>query len=256
MNSIKNTARLAGLLYLILAALSAFGLTYVPSVIIAPGDAATTVDNIVANESLFRLGVVCNLLTFTVNIFVAVFLYKLLKPVHEGMASLMIILALVGVSIAMLNELNQVAVLLVSGADYSTAFTVPLFLDLYEYGFSITHIFFGLWLLPMGYLIFKSGFLPRFLGVLLIIAGSGYLADFILFFLFPDVGVRVSEFTFVGEVALLLWLLIKGVNAEQWGKRALESSRAQPMPTGVEDDLSEPRSEAIQASHSKRKEYS
>ena len=79
-------------------------------------------------------------------------------------------------------------------------------------------------LFPMGYLIFKSGFLPRFLGVFLIIAGLGYLADFILFFLFPDVSVGVSEFTFIGEVLLILWLLIKGVNVEQWEIRALESA--------------------------------
>lgn len=196
MNSVKNTARLAGLLYLILGALSAFGLTYVPSVLIVPGDTATTVGNIVANESLFRLGIVSNLLTFTVNLFLAVFLYKLLKPVHEGMASLMVMLALVGISIAMLNELNQVAVLLLSGANYSTAFSAPLFLDLYKHGFSITHIFFGLWLFPMGCLVFKSGFLPKFLGVFLIIACFGYLADFILLFLFPDMDVRIKEFTF------------------------------------------------------------
>lgn len=86
MNSIKNTARLAGLLYLILAALSTFGLVYVPSVLVASGDAATTVSNILANEQLFRLGIVSNLLAFTVNIFVVVFLYKLLKPVNKGMA--------------------------------------------------------------------------------------------------------------------------------------------------------------------------
>jgi hypothetical protein len=84
MNSIKNIARIAGLLYLILSALSAFGLVYVPSVLIVPRDAATTVSNILANEWLFRLGIVSNLLAFTVNIFVVVFLYKLLKPVNEG----------------------------------------------------------------------------------------------------------------------------------------------------------------------------
>jgi hypothetical protein len=202
MNSIKNIARIAGLLYLILSALSAFGLVYVPSVLIAPRDAATTVSNILANEWLFRLGIVSNLLAFTVNIFVVVFLYKLLKPVNEGVASLMVILILMGLAIGMLNELNQVAVLLFSSADYLTAFTadqlqalVLLSLDLYEHGFLISHIFFGLWLFPMGYLIFKSGFLPRFLGVLLIIAGFGYLVDFILFFLFPDVGVTVGSST-------------------------------------------------------------
>jgi hypothetical protein len=230
LGSIQKTARIAGLLYLVLAALSAFGLVYVPSVLIAPGDAATTVSNISANEWLLRLGIVSNLLAFTVNIFVVVFLYKLLKPVNGGMASLMVILILIGLAMAMLNELNQVAVLLLSGADYLTAFTadqlqalVPLFLDLYEHGFIIAHIFFGLWLFPMGYLIFKSGFLPRFLGVFLVIAGFGYLADFILFFLLPGAGMTVSEFTFVGEVLLLLWLLIKGVNVEQWEIRALKS---------------------------------
>ena len=231
-NSPQKIARTAGLLYLMLAALSAFGLVYVPSVFVAPGDAATTISNILANEWLFRLGIVSNLLTFTVNIFVAVFLYKLLKPVNKGMASLMVVLILMGLAIAMLNELNQVAaLLLVSGAMHLAAFTADqlhalasLFLDLYEHGFIIAHIFFGLWLFPMGYLIFKSGFLPRFLGVLLVIAGFGYLADFILFFLFPDVGVTISEFTFIGEVLLILWLLIKGVNVEQWKKRALESA--------------------------------
>ncbi len=91
MNTYRTTARIAGLLYLVLAALSAFGLVYVPSVLIAPGDAATTVSNILANEWLFRLGIVSNLLAFTVNILV-VFLYRLLKPVNRGMASLMVIL--------------------------------------------------------------------------------------------------------------------------------------------------------------------
>ncbi len=171
---------------------------------------------------------------------------------------------LMGLAIAMLNELNQAVVLLLSGADYLTAFTVPLFLDLYEHGFIISNIFFGLWL--FGYLIFKSRPLPRFLNVLLIIACFGYLADFILFFLFPDVGVRVSDFTSVGEVVLLFWLLIKWRERRTVGKRALESPRAQPMPTGLEtstsrhyspvDNLSEPHGDAIQASHSKRKEYS
>ena len=144
----------------------------------------------------------------------------------------MVILILIGLAIAMLNELNQfAALLLLSGADHLTAFTADqlqafasLFLDIYEHGFSIAHIFWGLWLFPLGYLVFKSGFLPKVIGVLLIIAGLGYLVDFTLFFLFPDITVTVSEFTFVGEVLLILWLLIKGVNVEQWEKRALASA--------------------------------
>ena len=231
MNPIHKTARSAGLLYLALAALSAFGLVYVPSMIIVPGDAAATANNIVASESLFRLGFVSNLVAFTVNIFVALLLYKLLKPVNKGIASLMVLLILMGLAIGMLNELNQFAVLLILGAGNLTAFTAAqsqalasLFLDIYEHGFAIAHIFWGLWLFPMGYLIFRSGFLPRVIGVLLAVAGLGYLVDFTLFFLFPDVAVSVSNFTFVGEVVLIFWLLIKGVNVEQWEIRAHKSA--------------------------------
>jgi hypothetical protein len=230
MSQIQKTARLAGLLYLALAALSAFGLVYVPSMLIVPGDAAATANNIVTSESLFRLGFVSDLVAFTVNIFVALLLYKLLKPVNRGIASLMVILILMGLAIGMLNELNQFAALLILGSDYLTAFTAAqsqalasLFLDLYEHGFTIAHIFWGLWLFPMGYLVFKSGFLPKVIGVLLIVAGLGYLTDFTLFFLFPDITVTVSDFTFVGEVVLILWLLIRGVNVKQWEIRVHKS---------------------------------
>jgi Domain of unknown function (DUF4386) len=232
MNSVNKTARFAGLLYLALAVLSAFGLVYVPSIILVPGDAAATANNIVTSESLFRLGFVTNLLAFTVNIFVAVLLYKLLAPVNKMMAALMVILILVGIAIAMLNELNQfAALLLLDGAEYLTALTAEqlqalasLFFDIYEHGFVLAHIFFGLWLFPMGYLVIKSGFMPKIIGVFLLIAGVGYMVDFALFFLFPEITVTVSEYTFVGEVLLLLWLLVMGVNVEKWQKRALETA--------------------------------
>ena len=231
MNPIQKTARLAGLLYLAIAALAVFGLVYVPAMLLVPGDAAATANNIVASESLFRLGFMSNLITFTVNVFVAVLLYKLLKPVNRGIASLMVILILIGLAIGMLNELNQFAALLILGTDHQSAFTAvqsqalaSLFLDLYQHGFNIAHIFWGLWLFPMGYLIIRSGFLPKVIGILLIVAGMGYLVDFTLFFLVPDVVLNVSSFTFVGEVALLLWLLIRGVNVEQWEIRAHKSA--------------------------------
>jgi hypothetical protein len=198
-----------------------------------PGDAATTANNVLASESLFRLGVVSALITQTVQILLVLALYKLLKPVNRNLALLMVIFILLGVPIAMLNELNHFVVLLLSGADYLTVFTadqlqalVPLLLDLHEHGIMIAHIFWGLWLLPMGYLIFKSGYIPRILGVLLIIGGFGCLIDFVTFLLFPDFDVTIAEFTFIGELLLPLWLLIKGVDVEQWEKRALESARA------------------------------
>jgi hypothetical protein len=232
-------ARVAGLLYLCLVPLGFFTL-YVQSALVVPGDATTTAGNIVASELLFRLGIVSALLVQVVNIFVVLALYKLLKPVHTNMARLMVIFLLLGVPIAMLNELNQFAVLqLLHGANYLTAFTaeqsqamVPFFLDLHQLGISIAGIFWGLWLLPMGYLVFKSGFLPRFLGVLLVVGCFGYLVDSFAAFLLPDAGVNIALLTFWGEVLLPLWLVIKGINTEQWGKRALASTSALPALEG------------------------
>ena len=232
MNSIKKTARIAGVLYLIVAIAAFFGPMYVPSILIVPGDAATTANNIMASESLFRLSIVTALILQIINTLLVLVLYKLLKPVNKNHALLMVIFLLVGVPIAMLNQLNQfAALLLLSGADYLAVFTadqlqalVPLFLDLHEHGVSIAGIFWGLWLFPMGYLVFKSSFLPRILGILLIIGCFGYLIESFTFFLLPNYEVTIALFTFWGEVLLPLWLLIKGVNVEQWEKRALESA--------------------------------
>ncbi len=237
-NSINKTARVAGFLYLLVAIFGAFSILYVPSTLIVPGDAATTVNNIMASESLFRLGFVSGLIAQTVQILLVLVLHQLLKPVNKNHALLMVIFALVGIPIAMLNLLNQsVTLLLLSGADYLTVFTadqlhaqVMLFLDLQEHGVFIASIFWGLWLLPLGYLVFKSGYIPRILGVLLIIGGLGYLIDFVIFFLFPNFNATISQFTFLGELLLPLWLLIKGVNVELWEKRNLESA---PLPFDI-----------------------
>ena len=228
----NKTARIAGFLYLLLIPLGVFGMLYVPATLYVPGDVAATASNIMANEVLFRLSIVSALLTQIVQIFVVLFLYQVLKPAGKNLAIFMVIFILVAVPIAMLNELNQFAVLLLlNGADFLTAFTedqlqalVSLFLDLHEHGIFIAQIFWGLWLFPMGYLVFKSGFLPRFIGILLIVACFGYLIDSFTFFLIPDFGITFSEFTFLGELLITLWLLIKGVNVEQWKKRSLESA--------------------------------
>src|SRR5262249_106489 len=149
--------------------------------IVVPGNAASTASNILASAGLFRLGIVSALLVQLVNIFVVLALYRLLRPVDKGMARLMGVFLLMGVPIAMLNELNHFAGLqLVDDASFSadqTRAMVPFVLDLHQIGIHIAGIFWGLWLLPMGTLVFKSGFLPRILGVLLIIGGFGYLID-------------------------------------------------------------------------------
>ncbi len=228
----NKTARVAGCLYLMLFPLGIFGIIYIPSSLIVLGDAATTASNIMANELLYRLSIVTALTLQIVYIFLALALYKLLNPVDKNNAVLMVILVLVAAPIAMLNELNHVAVLLVlSGSDLLTTFSldqvqasVPLFLNLHEHGVFIAQIFWGLWLFPMGYLIFKSNFLPLALGILMIIGGFGYLVDSFVYFIFPDFDVTVSEFTFLGELLLPLWLMFKGVNHEQWEKYALKST--------------------------------
>ncbi|MAF55744.1 MAG: hypothetical protein CL909_06715 [Deltaproteobacteria bacterium] len=228
----NKTARVAGCLYLMLFPLGIFGIIYVPSSLIVLGDAATTASNIMANELLYRLSIVTALTLQIVYIFLALALYKLLNPVDKNNAVLMVILVLVAAPIAMLNELNHVAVLLVlSGSDLLTTFSldqvqasVPLFLNLHEHGVFIAQIFWGLWLFPMGYLIFKSNFLPLALGILMIIGGFGYLVDSFVYFIFPDFDVTFSEFTFLGELLLPLWLMFKGVNHEQWEKYVLKST--------------------------------
>ena len=105
---------------------------------------------------------------------------------------------------------------------------VPLFLSLHEAGIGIAGLSYGLWLFPMGYLVFKSGFLPRTLGVLLVIAGAGHLTAFLSFSLLPDLDARINNFTWVGELTLPLWLVFKGVNVARWEQRALAARNARP----------------------------
>jgi hypothetical protein len=228
----RKTARIAGLWYLLAGLPAPFSLVYIPSKLLVSGDAAATARNILASEMLFRLGIVGNLLSQIGFIFVSLALYQLLKPVNKNMAALMVILNLLGIPITMLNELNQLAVLqLVSGAHYLTVFTadqlyalVLLFLNMREDGLNIAQIFWGLWLFPMGYLVFKSGFLPRIIGVLLMIACVGYVMQSLAAFLFPNLEVSFALVTGWGELFFTLWLLIRGVNVEQWKKRALASA--------------------------------
>lgn len=230
-DSIKRTARTAGLLYLLAFPFSIFNL-FVNSSLIVPGDATATANNIMASEGLFRSSIVSWLIGQTIFIVLPLVLYQLLKPVNKNHALLMVLLIILAIPIAFINELNNfAALLLLNGADYLTAFDADqllaqmmMYLDFHELGINIASIFWGLWLFPLGYLIFKSGFLPRIIGVILIIAGFGYLIDFALFALFPHFEVSVGQITGFGELLLPLWLLVKGVNVERWEKRALESA--------------------------------
>jgi hypothetical protein len=223
----QSLARLAGLLYLLLLPLGIFGMAVAGNLVV-PGDPAASARNILAAELPFRLGIVSALLVQVVNVVVVVLLYRLLKPVNATLAALMVIFLLLGVPIAMLNELNQLAVLwLLNGTGAAAASAqswVPFFLDLHALGIQIAGIFWGLWLFPMGYLVYKSGFLPKVLGILLMIGCAGYLVDSFAALLAPGLHIQVALFTFWGEVLLPLWLLIKGVNLERWGTQVLATA--------------------------------
>ena len=226
MTSIKNTARIAGFLYLLQIPLGVFGILYVPKVLIVTGNMAATASNIMANEFLFRLSIVSAILCALVTIATALYIYKVLKFVNECQAKWILLFIFIAAPISMLNELNSIAVLLLlKSHEYAMIFTqsqlhslVSLFLDLHKYGHQIAGIFFGLWLLPMGYLVFKSTYIPKIIGVFLIVTSLGYLIDFTTFFLYPEFGIIISEYTWLGEVLMVLWLLIKGVNIEKFEK--------------------------------------
>ena len=222
MNTNQKTARIAGLLYLIVAITGGFGHFSLHGSIIVHGDATATVNNILASKTMFILGFVSNLSCQTTFIVLPLVLYKLLNHVNKNHALLMIIFVLIGVPIASLNMLNQFAALLIlGGANYLTAFNtnqlnalVMLFLNMQEYGVLIAQIFWGLWLLPFGYLVFKSGFLPKCLGILLMIACFGYLIGSFISFISPAYATMIQPIYIepaIAEISICLWLLIKGV---------------------------------------------
>jgi len=221
MNSTKKTARIAGLLYLVNGVTGFFSIIYVPGKLIVSGNAAATANNIVASEELFRLGIVSEMICAAEFIFLVWALYRLLGGVNKTQAWLMVSLGLVFVPFMLVNTLNEIAALtLLRGGDFLSVFDkrqleamAMLFLDLHRYGYVVGWIL-GLWLFPFGALVFRSGFLPRILGVLLIAAGFGYLADSLTPLLLPSYEGVVSRIANIpltlGEPAIILWLLIRG----------------------------------------------
>ncbi|HYK35877.1 DUF4386 domain-containing protein [Alloacidobacterium sp.] len=221
MNSTKTTARIAGLLYLVNAVTGFFGIIYVPGRLIVSDNAAATASNILASERLFRLGVVSELICAAEFVFLLWVLYRLLSAVNKTHASLMVIFGLVFVPIMFVNTLSEIAALtLLRGSDFLSVFDqsqrqslAMLFLGLHRYGFVVGWMT-GLYLFHFGVLVFKSGFLPRILGVLLIAACFGYLADSLTPLLLPSyedvVGWIANIPLTLGEPAIILWLLIRG----------------------------------------------
>lgn len=227
MNSPKRLARIAGVLYLLVAIFGGFAAGYVAPKMYVPGDAAATAGNVVANAGLVRLGVVSDLVNQAVFVFLALTLYNLLQHVHRSAARAMVVLVALAAAISSLNavfafEGLQVATgavdLSAFGTDGSNAI-VLLLLDTQHYGYLIAQIFFGLWLVPLGYLAHKSGWFPKALAVLLVVAGGCYLVDLFTAFLVPDFNQLIHIFIVIpcaiAEIWMVGYLLSIGVKTDK-----------------------------------------
>ena len=223
MNPTTNPGRFAGLLYVLASIAGFFAMGYVPGKLIVHENAAATAANILASETLFRLGIAAELIGQAGFIFVALGLYHLLKGVSRRQALLMVTLIVVSIPIAFLNELNSIAALiLVRGANYLSVFDqlqreslAMLFLNLHHHGFVVAELFWGLWLFPLALLVYRSGFLPRLLGVWLALAGLAWVILSLTGIVSPQSQDNLFVYAqpaFFGEIAFMLWLLIKGAN--------------------------------------------
>ena len=225
MNSITATARRAGALYflfLIVGLVDMYGFAR----FLVPGDATATARNIMAAELTYRIGILTDLVTLLLFIFLVVSLYHLLKDVDRWHAMLMVLLVSAGVTIGLANLLNKLAPLIfLSGADYLSVFTKPqldalalCFLSLNSNGNTVDTVFWGLWLFPFGILVIKSCFFPRILGILLMVAGFGLLTSSATSIVLPEYEHVVSQAMMplgLGEFPIIFWLLIKGAKVAQ-----------------------------------------
>jgi Domain of unknown function (DUF4386) len=216
----KRLARTAGLLYLLVGLLGGFAQGFVYPKIFAEGDAATTAGNLVDSSGLVRAAIVADLVQATLWVFVAMALYRLLHHVSKNVAGAMVVLAAIGAGITMLNAVFELEGLRVATGAVKVAAAgsdaqVLLLVDTHHFGLVIAQIFFGLWLLPMGYLIFRSGWFPKAIGVLLGIGGGCYLVNTLTALLTPDLGRHIHGFlgipSGVAEIWTVLYLLVVGV---------------------------------------------
>jgi len=230
LTSPKRLARIAGVLYLLNGILGGFALLFVYGKVYVPGDAAKTAGNLIANSGLVRMGVVADLVQATIWVFLALTLYQLLKHVNKSVARAMVVLVAIGAGIVMLNEVFgfealRVATGAVNLAAFGTAGSNALALllvDTQHYGILIAQIFFGLWLVPLGYLAYRSGWFPKALGVALIVGGACYLVDTLAAFLVPDVGKAIHSYvttpSAIAEISMVVYLLVIGVKTPKEGR--------------------------------------
>ncbi len=219
-------ARMAGLLYLALAVLGGWAQLHVRGSVLVAGDPVRTTANIAGHETLFRLGIVADIAMATVFVLLGMVLHRLLHHVHERAATMLLVFVSVGAGSILVNLTFHVGALLAATRPGHSPDLVLLLLDLHQQGYVLGGVFFGLWLLPMGYLACRSTMLPTWLGVLVVVAGVAWLADPLLAFGLPEAPALIRRLvevpTSIGEFGLLLYLLVRGVRSgRQSGAEAL-----------------------------------
>ena len=225
MHPTDKAARIAGAVYLSMVFTAPFSLIYVPSKLIVRGDANATAANILAHETLFRLAIFTDLVGHVIFICLGIALYRLFSNVSRSWALLLVGFVLVSSAVGFLNTLNNsAALILFRGGEFLSVFDTAqlnalgmLFIRLHSQGIFIDEIFWGVWLFPFGLLVFRSGFLPRVIGVWLMINCFGYVALSVIALFFPayyNTAFKVLQPVFFGELAIMLWLLIKGAKVQ------------------------------------------
>jgi hypothetical protein len=226
MISPKRIARIAGILYVVVFLAAVFGPIYVQSALVVPGDAAETANRITSSLPLYRAGIGSYLAIFMTEIALTILLYVLMRPVNKTLSLIAAAFRLAMTIIHGLNLLNQFAALLLLSGNYLAAFEIPqiqalamLFLEAHGLGWSIGMVFFSFHAFFLGYLVYRSGFIPKLLGVLLLLASASYLIDATALLLSPgytETPIYFAVLITLAELAFPLWLLIKGVNAQKW----------------------------------------
>ena len=225
MHPTDKAARIAGAVYLSMVVTGPFSLMYVPGKLIVKGNAPATASNVLAHQTLFSLGIAANLLGSVIFICLAIALYRLFREVDKTQSLLLVGLVLVSAAVGFMNELNNIAALILfRGGDFLTVFDKDqldalgmLFIRLHGQGNVINEIFWGLWLFPFGVLVYQSRFLPRILGDWLIVNGFGYVIISLTGLFSPEHYSKVftwSQPVLFGEIAIMLWLLIKGAKVQ------------------------------------------
>jgi hypothetical protein len=226
MNSTYKLARVAGFLYLIMILSGGFAEVFVRGALTVPGDALATSQNILASEQMYRFGIVADLVTIIATTFLSLIFYLLFKSVSRNLSLLALIFSVIASAVMALNLLNQLApLLLLHSKSYLKAFNIEqlqtlslFFLNLQSQGYGISLLLFAFYFPIIGYLVYKSGFLPRILGIIYTLAGLGYITNSLSMFLSPHLVEYLFPYVllpaFIGESSMSLWLIFKGVKVK------------------------------------------